>query len=268
MARRDHGFALLLVLWSLVLLTLITTRLIAGGRSEVQLATNLRSATAAEMVADAAVHEAMFRFLDRRTSGWAADGTARRIALPGGVAIVRIEDEAGRVNPNQASEALLRALLQAVGADAGTARSVAAAMMDWRSMSAEPRQFGAKAPQYRAAGKDYAPPQAPFRSIGEVGLVLGMTPALLDRLTPYLTIYYEGDPDPALAAPLVVAAIRAATGQSELGAGSQQGARTLDVTAFAEGQTRGRFVRRAVVRVGAAADARPYQVLDWRRAAG
>ena len=267
-ARSEGGFALLLVLWSLVLLTLITTRLVAGGRSEVQLAGNLRAAAAAEMLADAAVHEAMFRFLQRGSTGWVADGVARPLRLPGGAALVRIEDEAGRVSPNQAPEALLGALLRAVGADAGTARSVAAAMVDWRSMSVQSRPFGAKAAEYRAAGKDYAPPQAPFRSVEEVGLVLGMTPELLRRVSPYLTVFYDGDPDPALAAPVVLAALRAATGQAELGAGAQQGARTLDVRATAEADGGGRFVRRAVVRVGAAGGVRPYQVLDWRRVSG
>ena len=262
---RDRGFALLLVLWSLVLLTLITTRLITAGRTEAKLAGNLRGAAAAEMVADAAVHETMFHLLDRGPDGWRPTARPRLLTLPGGTATVQIEDEAGRVNPNQASVALLQALLRGVGADAGAARGIAAAIADWRFPSAKARPFGAKAAEYAAAGRDYAPPEAPFRTVEEVGLVLGMTPALFASLAPHLTIAYDGDPDPTVADPLVLQALRDATGQQDLSGGGQ-GARTIAITAVAEIQGGSRFIRRAVVRVGEGQAGRPYRVFEWRRA--
>lgn len=260
----DRGFALLLVLWSLVLLTLITTRLIASGRDEARLTSNLRAAAQAEMLADAAVNEAVFRLLTR-TPGWSADGQRHRAVLPGGVADILIEDEAARVNPNQASAPLLQALLQATGADAGTARSIAAAIMDWRATGATARQFGAKLPEYSAAGRDFAPPQSPFRSVDEVGLVLGMTPALLARISPYLSVFYDGDPDPETASPLVLAALKQAAGQANIGGSGQAGRRTVRLTASAAGTAGGRFVRRAVVQLVPDSAARPYRLLDWRR---
>ncbi|MDR3535940.1 MAG: hypothetical protein P4L71_05530, partial [Acetobacteraceae bacterium] len=60
---REAGFALLLVLWSLVLLSLILTQLLSAGRSEAQLAGNLRNAAMAEAIADGAVREAVFHLL-------------------------------------------------------------------------------------------------------------------------------------------------------------------------------------------------------------
>lgn len=263
--RSDRGFALLLVLWTLVLLTLITSRLIAGGQAEARLASNLRAAAAAEMLADGAVHEAVFRLLDKSESGWKADGAVRRIVTPGGTVTVRIEDQSGKINPNQASQALLQALFLGLGADAATARSVAASMIDWRSRGADARPDGAKAQAYRAAGRDYGPPQAPFRSTQEIGLVLGMTPALLDRAAPHLTLFYDGDPDPAHASPTVLQALRAATGQTDLGAGSQAGERTVAISVDAAGRAGGRFARHAVIRVGSGGARRFSQILEWRR---
>lgn len=263
-AGGERGFALVLVLWSLVLLSLITARLVVSGRDNARLASNLRAGAQAEMLADAAVHEAMFHLLDARDP-WLADGAPRRLSLPGGAVVLRMEDQAGLVNPNSAPDNLLRAMLRRAGADTGAARSIAAAIQDWRTVEARAREGGAKAPEYQAAGRGYGPPGAPFRSVNEVGLVLGMTPVLLEQLRPHMTVFYEGDPDPGLASPFVLQALRDATGQADLGGGSREGVRTVAITAEAVGAGGGRFVRRAVVRAGAASGGRPYQVFEWRR---
>jgi Tfp pilus assembly protein PilX len=53
--RRTHerGFALLIVLWALVLLTLVFTQLVSAGRGEAELTANLRAGATAEAAADA-----------------------------------------------------------------------------------------------------------------------------------------------------------------------------------------------------------------------
>ena len=263
--RGERGFALLLVLWSLVLLTLITTRLIAGGRDEVKLASNLRSAAEAEMLADAGVQEAAFRLFGQLGSGRAVGGE-QALTLPGGLVRVRIVDQSGLINPNQAQAGLLTALLRAAGADTGTARTVAAGIMEWRSEGVQTRTAEAKAAEYRAAGLDYAPPSAPFQSVDEVGLVLGMTPELFDRLAPHLSVYYVGEPNPAAADPVVLEAIRQASGQAAATATKQAASLVVAITADAEGRGGGRFVREAVVRLGGSGPL--YTVLDWRRGKG
>lgn len=265
MGARQRGFALLLVLWTLALLTFVVSSLIAGARGEVRLAANLRAAAAAEALADGALHEAIFRLLDPTDAGWRAGDPARELAHPGGRVTVRIEDQAGLVNPNTVSDALMQAVLRRAGADARGAQSITAAIADWRFPSATPRPLGAKAPQYRAAGLDYAPPEAPFRSVAEVGLVLGMTPALFERLAPVLTVFREGDPEPALAPPLVQDAIRDVTGATSFPPPTGAGLRVLAVTAAAVGREGGRFSRRAVVRLGTGLSDRPYRILTWER---
>ncbi|MBP0494956.1 general secretion pathway protein GspK [Pararoseomonas indoligenes] len=265
----QRGFALLLVLWTLVLLTLIVSSLVAGGRGEVRLSANLRAAATAEALADGAVHEAVFRLLDPSEAGWrgdrVGDAAPRELPLPGGRAVVRIEDQAGLVNPNTVSDALMEALLRRAGADQRQAQSIAAAIADWRAPTAAPRPMGAKAPQYRQAGLDYAPPDAPFRSVAELRLVLGMTPVLFDQLAPNLTVFREGDPEGALAPPLVQQALRDVTGQASFPAQPAVGVRVLTISAAASGPGGGRFTRRAVVRIGSALSERPYRFLAWDR---
>ncbi len=270
-AAREGGFALLVVLWSLALLALLGTHVVATGRSEVQLAANLRGAAAAEAAADGALFQAVFHLLDPSPRRWRPDGVSREIALPGGAAAtVRVESEQGKVNPNLASAPLLQALLLPLGVEPRAAASLAASILDWRTAGQRPRPDGAKEPQYRAAGRDYAPPGRPFESLEELGLVLGMTPELLARLTPFLSVYQGGDPDLRFAHPVVAQALADAVGRGE-DIEVESEADTVPVvviTAAAALPGGARFTRQAHVRLGPGARRRAWQILSWRAVEG
>ena len=268
----EQGFALLLVLWSLVALTVITSQLIGRGRAEVQIASNLRSAALAEMLADGGVHAAMFQLLDPDTTLLQRGRTAFQMAASGGEVSVTIEDQAALVNPNTASAALLAALLTQAGAGLEASRGIAASIEDWRSAGTSARQYGARAAEYRAAGLDYGPPGAPFRTTGELGLVMGMNPVLLAQILPSLSVLQDGEPDPATASPFVRRALRAAGIEGDVRTGPAIG-RVVAITAVGVDQSGGRFTRRATVRLGPSTAAsspvrRLYQILDWQRIAG
>ena len=254
----ERGFALLIVLWSLVLLAFLGSQLAVAGRGEAQLAGNLRGNAVVEAAADGAVHEALFHLLDSSNRHWRAGGPVRVIRLPKAVVQLQITSEAGKVNPNFAEPALLEALLHGVGADQRSAMAIAAAIVEWRFPGA-PDTSAAGALQYRAAGRNYSPPGAPFETIQELGLVLGMTPELLAALTPHLSLYYNASPDPAVADPVVLQAMRdSATSGADAGAES-----VVTVTAAASGENASRFVRRAVLRLGGPDQNRAYQILSW-----
>jgi general secretion pathway protein K len=107
---------------------------------------------------------------------------------------------------------------------------------------------------YRTAGLAYGPPGKPFRSLDELGAVRGMTPALLAALTPYLSLFATGDPDAADAAPVVLAAMRAATGRAPPS--------VVRITAAAAGPNGIRFTRRAVLALNRR-NAALVRVLSW-----
>lgn len=258
--RRQGGFALLIVLWSLVLIALLLTQVTASGRSEAVLAGNLRRAAALRAQTDGAVQNAVFHLLDP-ASPWAADGSVHVVRVPGAAISIRVVDEAGKVNPNHASPILLAALLRASGQASLDADRIASEIVQWRFPSAEPPTTGEKARRYRAAGKDYAPPNADFESVSEVGLVLGVTPALAARLTPYLTVYTDTDPDPRLSSPVVATALAAIA--TPVPTGLLPPPRVVTITASGVAAEGGQFVRRAVVSLGPDRAGALYRIVTW-----
>lgn len=261
-AARERGFALLIVLWSLVLLTLLATGLTASGRADVQLAINLRTAAVAQAAADGAVYEAAFHLLDPATR-WAADGEVRRLDGPGVRVTLRIENEAGKINPNIAPSELLQALLLQVGVEAQRAANLANAIVDWRFPRGVARLASGQPVDYRNAGLTYGPPGSPFESVSEVGAVLGMTPAILARIAPYLSVFTEGEPDPRVASPAVSRALRQATGADPVRTGAMPPPRVVIITATADTAAGSRFVRRAAIKLGATAKEPLVEVLTW-----
>jgi len=253
----DAGFALLVVLWTLVLVAMLFAVLAGASRSDAQLTANLRSAAELEAVADGAIHTALFDLLQR-------GGTAREVPptvgrLSGAEVGTEVVDQSGLLNPNTASPDLLAALMLRLGADPGQAGRIAAAVADWRAPGRRSARRGMKAAQYQAAGLSYGPPGAPFETLGELGDVFGMTPALLAALAPHLTLYSDGDPDPAAADPVVRAALRDA---SYGGRADRTAPRTVRITAAAR-RGDARAVRSAVVRIGASSNGRGWRILAW-----
>jgi general secretion pathway protein K len=256
----QRGFALLIVLWSLVLIALLVTQVTATGRSEAVLAGNLRRAAALRAETDGAVQEAAFHLLDA-AAPWTADASVHVLREPGAAVSIRIVDEAGKINPNHASPAVLAALLRVSGQSAVDADRIASEIVQWRFPSADPPATGAKAQRYRAAGKDYAPPNADFETVSEVGLVLGMTPTLLARLTPFLTVYTDTDPDPRLAGPVVAAAL--ASVGTPVPTGPLPPPRVVTVTATGVAPEGGEFIRRAVVSLGPDRAGALFRIVTW-----
>lgn len=258
----DHGFALLIVLWTMVLLTLLATRIMAVGRSEAQIGANLRDAAITEAAADGAVHDALFHLLAFGERRWTPAGR-RRVAFPSASVDVTVENLAGRVNLNTASAELLGALLDALGVEAHQAASLLAAIVDWRAPGQRRGSYGAKSLQYQAAGRDYGPPGAPFQTVDELGDVLGMTPALLARLRPHLTIWGENDPDPVFADPLVLAALRTLGNDAAVPGSDGSDTLVLAITADANGPAGSHFVRHAVVEIAPSPRGKSWRMLEW-----
>ena len=255
----DRGFALLIVLWTLVPLSLLIMMLTAAARSDAQLTTNLRSAAELEAMADGAIHTALFDLLQR--GGASGNSPPAVMRLSGADVAVQVASQSGFVNPNVVAPDLLAALLVRLGVEPGHAFRIAAAIAEWRTPGRKAGRGGVKAAQYRAAGLDYGPPGAPFESLGELSDVLGMTPALLMVLTPHLTLYSDGDTDPALADPVVRAALRDVGIVARAGQASLAG--VVAITARAQRADGTRARRRAIIRVGSPGDRRGWRVLMW-----
>ena len=195
--RPEDGFALLIVLWTLVLLTLLVSGLTASGRGEVKLAENLRDAAVAEAAADGAAQEAIFRLA---AGQWPPTAVPHDMRFGNAVVTVQIQDEADLINPNNASVALLAALLRQVGAAAPVAQVLATEIAQYHSRG------GADSSAYIAAGLPYGPAMRDFRDVNELRLIPGMTEDLLARLAPHLSVWNPMPVVPDAIDPVVAAA--------------------------------------------------------------
>ncbi len=264
--RQDRGFALLIVLWWTVFLALLGTGLAGAGRLEARRSANLRDAAVAEAAAEGALQEAAFHLLANGEARWTADGATHTLPLTGGSASIEISDEAAKIGLNQATAGLLAALMSLLGDDHQQAASLADAILGWRTPGSGTGVSGAKAMAYAQAGSPYAPPESDFETLDELGLVKGMRPDLLQRLTPYLSVYQTGDPDLTNAA----AVVRTAWAQSgDIGAtetdrlGLQSEARpivTVDVRVLMASGVHA--AHRTVILLAEHGSRRPFQILD------
>jgi general secretion pathway protein K len=259
----QRGFALLIVLWTLGLLALLGTQLLASARQDTQLARNLVDAAQMEAAANGAVQQAIFASLDTSNGHWNADSVTRVIRVGRVPVAVRLDDESEKINPNVASIALLQGLMVAVGVDRVTAARVAASIDEWRQASAVAGRTDAVTARYVAARREYAPNGTPFSNLGELGAVIGMTPELLARLRPHLTIFTDADPDMATRDPVVAQALVLA-GQD--GVGGNEGVTGLvSITADARGACGAHFTINVVVRLNGQAEGRRYELLAHDR---
>jgi general secretion pathway protein K len=280
--RRQQGFALLIVLWFLVLLAAIGTYMVANARMQTALARNVVAAAKAEALADAGIARAVFNLTDPVPgSRWALDGAPHEVSLPGGTLTIRLGDESAKINPNLATDKLMAALFETRGADGSLARRLGAAIADWVDRDGNVRPNGAEARQYADAGLAYRPPNAPIESLQELQLVLGMTPDLFAAVEPLLTIYTDvSAPDAHHAPPAIRRAIEVAarSATADEGDDSQEDDASdtddasadpgkpvvVDVEVTARSADGGTFVRRAVLHI-APDEGKGYTVLDWRR---
>jgi len=210
---RNKGFALLIVLWSLVLIGLLITQVVAGGRTALLLAGNVRAAAQAQAAADGAIQEAIFHLLINGADQWQADGTEHVLHAGGIPVTVRIDSLAGMINPNLASTALLAGLFEATGAGPAQAKRIATAITQWRSPPQNKQQGQERLAAYQRAGLAYGPPGHDFADLSELADVMFISPPVLESALPYLSLYQSGDPDPAMAPPPVREAL-ALSGQS------------------------------------------------------
>ena len=219
--RRQSGLALLIVLWTVLMLTIIAGLVQQTSRTDLNIARNMIDRTRAELLADGAVEVAVLGLLDARRgrSAWKADGTVYAWREGDAEIRVRVTPESGRIDINAAPPELLTRLMQAAGADEALARQIAAAAVDFRDGDHERSPDGVEDPDYQALGKPLGAKDAPFTLAEELMRVPGMTADLYERIAPGITVYTnQRRPDPA-AAPAIV---RAALGLDGVGSGTRR----------------------------------------------
>lgn len=101
---------------------------------------------------------------------------------------VEYMSENARINLNMASRTMIAGLFASLGAQPEEAGQFADRVVAWRS-APKPNVQDEEDGLYRAAGLKYLPRRAPFDSIDELSLVLGLPAAIVERALPFVTVY-------------------------------------------------------------------------------
>jgi general secretion pathway protein K len=196
-ANRD-GFALLAVLWVLLVASALAAELHAGIRADQRVTANVRAEARARWAARAGLARSV-ETLRSRLAVTAPTGMglvvrdtllvpALALDIDGVKVTAAVTDARARLNLNLATEDELRALFLALGWDAGPAASRAAAVGRWRA---------AHLPPFEAAPPDTTrirlrPPPGAFAAVEELREVPGFGEAEFLASAPYLTVVSDG----------------------------------------------------------------------------
>jgi general secretion pathway protein K len=178
------------VLWGLALLTAVSTSLLWAGSMSYRLAHNGLELAGVDALVEAGVNVAVDGLLDPRPDRrWRSDGRLYTFEFNGTPIQIRIQDELGKIDLNQADAPLLVSLIQSAGLDANAAGDLVDKIIDWRTATPLKHLNGAKAQDYTARQSAYRPRNGPFQSVDELLLVMDMPPELFRRIEPALTVY-------------------------------------------------------------------------------
>ncbi|MGZ5076568.1 MAG: general secretion pathway protein GspK [Methylobacter sp.] len=186
---RSGGFALVLVLWVLSLLTIMAGSFALSMRREAGIVAGASGNAQAVAVAESglAVAELMIMNPDP-LQRWRTDGSIYQIDYADSKVRVRLLSETGKVDLNKADQVLLQGLMLHAPVDAGQQTKLVNAILDWRDGDDLVRIDGAEKQEYKEAGLNYQPRNRPFQSIEELQMVLGMNEQVFKWLENLVTV--------------------------------------------------------------------------------
>lgn len=196
----QQGIALVVVLWLVALLSLMAVSQSAAVRTETLVMGNLVESASARAAAYAGLQWAiadLAKPLPAREMS--SDGSLFSMRFNSAQLLIAITEESGKVDLNAAPATLLSKLLVAGGVEQERRVALVDAILDWRDRDNLRRLNGAEEDEYRLAGLPYGPRNAPFQSLEELALVLGVDAPLYHALAENLTIY-SGSPQVNLSA--------------------------------------------------------------------
>lgn len=226
--RAARGFALLLVIWALVLLSSLAAGFASTVRHEIRVAADLQAIARAEAAATAALHHAILALMaDDPANRWRADGRVHPVDWQGGRITVRIGVEQGRIDLNQAPPEVLAGLFAEVLPDHDPV-ALADAVIDRRGDAPDPAAVHGD--RDSDADLSAAPGTAGFGSVRELRQVEGFDHDMVERLAPYVSVHSQSPHIHAGSADLVTLLAVPGLSRSDVEAyvAQRERARTLD----------------------------------------
>lgn len=208
---KKQGFALLLVVWVLALLSLMAigfTGHVRTGSSVLSTATGQYQVKA---LSEAALQRGLHAlFNPGRTKSWKLDGQPYEFAYAGARLFFSIQSEGGKIDLNSASDDLLFGLFQHVlqGREDITAGELLDQLRDWQDEDDLSRLQGAEFNDYELEDMGYGPSNLPLRSVSEFQQLKSVDQEIARRILPFVTVYsYKTTINPAYAGEGVLKAL-------------------------------------------------------------
>ena len=206
---KNHGFALLFVLWAMAILALLLGAYGLQARSAALATETTLARTKAHAAAEAGAMIAAAALQTPATaSRWVPDGRRYAVTFGGFVLHIRCIDASGLVDLNSASQDTLRGLFQAAGAPLGNAATLARTLVRWRRV---PLEAGMLAPSGHSEG------HGPLVTLGGLRGMPGISGRLFRRIESSSTLWSGRPvPNPGFAPALVRQAIQAGSNQASI----------------------------------------------------
>ena len=267
--KAQRGFALVLVLWLIVLMSVIAAGHSRNVHVETRLAARHVDTTAARYVAEAAVQLTILQLLSLDSAQEAdINGVPRHLELFGRDTSIIVRRASGLVDLNTANDDLLFALFVAAGVGEASSQALADAVLDWRDSDNLIRLHGAEDDDYRSARVPWTARDDKFVRIDELRYVRGMSTSLFEVVAPYLTVYSGQSGIDLGAAPVfLIDALTesrlASTVQTRPGSTTRIGEGAYHVSVFVRGENTSMISADAVVLLTGDRE-EPFKILEWR----
>lgn len=205
--RGERGIALVIVLWTLVILAMLTLGFSTSSRTETRVAANGAEQIRIRALLRGGVELAVFALGEAEDAhGWRPDGTPYPAEIDGDRLTIRIRDEAGRVDLNRADAETLERLIAAALSTPEAAQRLTAAILHRRGDEDVAAPAAENTIQPEAGGQHSL--RRPFQSREELRRVPGVTRAIADALMPHVTVLSPGGGiNPVAADPVVLQAL-------------------------------------------------------------
>jgi general secretion pathway protein K len=206
----EAGFILIAVLWLLTALATLASIYSAYAINSAVTARIPDDRLVVEAAIRAGVELAAYRELSVSKSSRPTHG-AFKTEVGRTKISVHFQSEAARIDLNAAPKELLTGLFVALGVRKSAADGYADRVIGWRE-KAEANSDHSEAEGYKQAGLAYAPRGAPFDDALELSLVMGLPPAIVERMLSFVTVYSgKAQVDVVEASPEALAALPGVT---------------------------------------------------------
>jgi general secretion pathway protein K len=260
--RSSRGFALVAVVWSLGLISLLGIAVMVGARYRTKVVSSVSAAVEVAAAAESAVNLGIT----------AAVGTAAsqdlefplRCRMPGGeTATITIEFEAGKVDLNTATPAILTMLFAELTRDQTTGARIAARVLAFRRPPSDPSDQSGSQMQ-SANGKADDGWQGGFVTILQLDQIDGISPQLFHMALRFVTVRSKRPVPDAATASAALRGLLNLEGDASAPAPGQTTITDMTIRADVSAPKGDRFIREALVSIGSE-NGRPFVIREWRR---